>query len=162
MTRTTRRTQARHAFPTWAAPLWGLALLSLLLLPSNYRADGDVQHGHSVFQLWADAADGRVAHHHALAGTASVSVTGDWFDPLIETTPPAPATTGVHGPDVPEYEDSAPALGGVHLLLVSVTVVLAVVVARNPTPRSERSLSGQVPRVLAPPPRPSMAGARLG
>ena len=44
---------------TWFCLLWGMALLGLLLLPSDYRAGAESAHAHSLIQLWADASQGQ-------------------------------------------------------------------------------------------------------
>jgi hypothetical protein len=150
-----RRPLAQHAVPGWIRALWGLALLSLFLLPSDYRAGGESVHGHSLIHLWADAADGRVEHHHhggvippAHAGRA------DWLDPRVESdvaTGPVPSSQD--RPDVPEQHDSAPASSGIHFVLVAMTLLPAVAVVRHLPFGNDRPLIGCCLKIPLPPPR---------
>jgi hypothetical protein len=134
-------------------------LLGLLLLPADYRAGADAAHAHSLVQLWVDAADGTVQHHHGHAGVATKSrVVASWFDPV-------PAGAGAESvaigerPDLAEQHESAPAISGVHLLLVVVALLLIVAMSRAPVPAAGRLLAGRSPRVLLPPPRWVFAAA---
>ena len=126
---------------------WAMALMALLLLPVNYRAGAELAHAHSLPQVLLDAAHGTV-HHHG-SGVA------DWLEPAVSDDAAVAATmAGDEKPDAGQQQDSAPATGGIHLLLV-VAVLLAFSAEASPSvPVRPRKLAGLVPRVLAPPPRP--------
>jgi hypothetical protein len=130
--------------------LWATALVGLLLLPVDYRAGAEHAHAHSLLQLWADAADGRV-HHHARAGI-------DWLDPAVDAPEAAGfAAAGESKPDVGEQQDSAPAAGGLHLLLSALDALPIVSVARRPAVSLAHPLAGLFPPIPVPPPRAAVA-----
>ncbi|MCA9878789.1 MAG: hypothetical protein KC442_13440, partial [Thermomicrobiales bacterium] len=60
-----RRLRAESRFAVWGAPLWTLALLGLLFLPTEYRGGAEAPHSHALLQLLLDAQDGQFAHTHA-------------------------------------------------------------------------------------------------
>src|SRR5688572_27726859 len=62
-TRAVQRRSSQSRVSTWFYLLWSMALLGLLLLPSDYRAGANSAHAHSFIQLWADANTGTVRHH---------------------------------------------------------------------------------------------------
>jgi hypothetical protein len=150
-----RRVNPRFKAPAWTGLLWGLALLGLLLLPSDYRAGAETAHGHALMQLWIDAADGAVHHHHVSAAhVAPRGVAWDWLDPSVagaaETEYPQ---TGKAQSDVAGHQDSTPAVGGVHLLVTAVAFL--VLGAARPFPPSApyRASASRAVQVLLPPPR---------
>ena len=154
-----RRRRDISNLPGWATIFWGLALLSLMSLPSNFRAGADALHGHSLVQLWADAADGRVDHHlHHGTAAEVVRLQSDWFDPRVELDAPAP-WSGLVQLDVSEHDDTTPAPGGIHLLLATFALVPPVGAAARPLVTARRPLAGRTPGVLAPPPRAIPAAA---
>ncbi len=141
--------------PSWTGLLWGLALMGLLLLPSNYRAGAETAHGHALMQLWIDASDGAVHHHHAsVAHTAFQGAAWDWLDPAVNDPTASEAhAAGAAQPDEGQHQDATPAAGGVHLLLTAVAL-LVLVTARSVPPLAPCRLpKSRVTRVLLPPPR---------
>lgn len=142
--------------------IWGMALLGLLLLPSDYRAGAETAHGHSLIQLWIDAANESVHHHHLGDGGFYLDPdrSTSWFDPSIEDTGSAPSfDLADERPDVAEQHDSAPATSGVHLLLTAMTATLAVGARQAPAAGSDLPIAGLSPRILLPPPRWTPAAA---
>jgi hypothetical protein len=105
--------------------------------------------------LWFDAADGAIHHHHdSAAHVASQGAAWDWLEPSVagaaETEYPQ---TGAARPNVAGHQDSTPAVGGVHLLVAA--VALLVLGAARPFPPSApyRAPSSRAVQVLLPPPR---------
>jgi hypothetical protein len=133
--------------------LWALALLGLFLLPSDFRAGAATVHAHSIVQLWIDARDGVVEHHHhgyALphAGDGSAR---DWFDPAFGMVDPPSASN--EDPDVAEHNDSVPTASGGPFLLAAALTLPAIGGLRGPTPALSTPLLGRSPRIPLPPPR---------
>jgi hypothetical protein len=130
-----------------------MALLGLLLLPSDYRAGAESAHAHSLVQLWADATDGAIYHQHHIHRAGAIEMAPNsmvsWFDPAVGE----PSGAGETSPDVGEHQETAPVTGGVHLLLVTVTAPIVVAAETEPTFGPERRLAGRFPRILLPPPR---------
>ena len=126
--------------------LWSLALLGVILLPSQYRAGADFAHAHSLVQLWIDAADGTVHHHHE-GSTA-------WFEP-DQSSPASGSLLAADEEhlDVGEHDDSTPTSSGVHLLLSVLPGLTAVTTGPRLAAGPDRCLTGHTPRVLLPPPR---------
>lgn len=110
--------------------IWLAALVGLLLLPVNYRADGPSAHGHSVYQLLADAADGALGHHPA-------TVAPDDAERL----------------DAGDHNDSTPASPGPHLFIVPVFAFAIAAARRAPTEWTLIPPPGRRPAVPHPPPR---------
>jgi hypothetical protein len=138
--------------------LWGMALLSMLLLPSVYRAGADFPHDHSLLQLLIDASDGVIDHHHAGTRDVAVTATLDWFDPGVPDASAGFASGASEQlPDVGERQESAPATSGVHLMLSVLMLMPAIAGARRTLIEPSRRLTGRAPRVLLPPPRPAFA-----
>ena len=140
--------RAESRFTGWIAPLWILALIGLLFLPTEYRGGASVPHSHALLQLLLDAQDGHFQHSHA-HGAAGSSLAIDWLDPAV--TGNASSTMTRH-PDVGQQQESAPALSVITFLVV--LPLLPIVLNVLPrvslvTPR----LRGHSPRVLFPPPR---------
>jgi hypothetical protein len=130
--------------------LWAVALLGLFLLPIDYRAGAEHAHAHALPQLWADAADG-VVHHHGSGGI-------DWLDPAVDADEAARSSiVGSAAADVGEQQESAPAAGGLHVLLVALVVLPAVSAVGRPSPNRARWLAGLAPRIPSPPPRGAVA-----
>ena len=132
-----------------------MALLSLLLLPADYRAGAESAHAHSLIQLFADAANGTVRHHHrhGLAHPAPQR-SPSWFDPSIGNT----GTTATAGfdderPDAAEHQEFAAVSSGVHLLLTVMMAVVALGGCQSPIAIPDRRQRGLAPRILVPPPR---------
>lgn len=145
-----RRTFLSLLSRQWRLPLWTMSLLGLLLLPLDYRAGAEQAHGHSLFALGADAADGSIHHH----GSRPL----DWLDPAVEVNPADDAATAAKEQvDVGETQDSSPAPGGVHMLLAVVTLLHPTVSIRDPAVVHARRLLGRVPYSLSPPPRMAFA-----
>lgn len=160
MIRGPRRRRDNRAVRWTATVIWGLALLSLMLLPTNFRAGAETLHGHSLAQLWIDAADGRIDHHHPAGAHDALVVLGSWLDPRVDLAAPnAEAAPGQGQPDVGEHEQSTAAPGGIHLLLSFVTFVPPAIAAAVPTYAVTRPPVGRTPRVLLPPPRLEPIGA---
>lgn len=144
--------------PTLTGLLWGMALLSMLLLPSVFRAGADVPHDHSLLQLLLDASDGVIDHHHLGMGAATTASAGDWFDPAVSDAAGGSAdTAGEQRPDVGERQESVPAASGVHLILSMLLFLPVIASLRRIDGEPSRRLSGCAPRVLLPPPRPAFA-----
>jgi hypothetical protein len=144
--------RAESRFAGWIAPLWILALIGLLFLPTEYRGGASVPHSHALLQLLLDAQDGHFLHTHAHP-EASTGFAYDWLDPAV-----ADDAGSTHGrPDVGGQQESAPALS-----IITFLVVLPLLpMTRNALPRvfpETRRLNGRTPRVLIPPPR--FAGTR--
>jgi hypothetical protein len=139
----------------WFSLLWGVALLGLLLLPANYRAGAESAHAHSLFQLWAEAANGTIRHHpdhgpaHAWSGGSS-----SWFDPAVGDIEPTPSV-GFDGqrPDVAAQQESAPVSSGVDLLLTTTIAIVALGIRQAPIDVPDRRLRDLPPRTRVPPPR---------
>jgi hypothetical protein len=131
--------------PPWSKLLWGLALLGVILLPSNYRAGAEFPHSHSLVQLWVDAADGTVHHH---AGSPA-------WDDVESSSHERESQLGLskEHPDAGEHEDSTPTTSGIHLLLSAITILAAVTAGPTPAFGPAQRLTGQILRVLLPPPR---------
>ncbi len=149
-----RRSSQSHV-STWVYLLWSMALLGLLLLPSNYRAGARSAHAHSLIQLWTDANNGTVRHHidHGRAHP-SPGVSTSWFDPSVGG--PGSTTTmdfaGEH-PDAAEQQESAPVSSGVHLLLTIMMAILTLGMCQAPIEIPHPRFRGRSPSILVPPPR---------
>lgn len=143
------------SFSVCSSLLWGMALLSLCLLPTDYRAGAETAHAHSLFQLWLDAADGGVFHVHArqLAATDAFAGTVSWFDPTFAPEGQVQHSAAAQNPDLAHQHDSAPAVSGIDLLLASLAFVPLLSGASEPAPGVIRRLVGRSPQVLPPPPR---------
>ena len=125
---------------------WAMALMSLVLLPVNYRAGAELAHAHSLPQVLLDAANGTV-HHHG-KGVA------DWLEPAVSDDVGVAATmAGDEKPDAGQQQDSAPVTSGIHLLLVVAALLALAAAGSSLDPVRPRKLAGRVPRILAPPPR---------
>jgi hypothetical protein len=150
-TATVQRGNPRITVPGWAGLLWGLALLGLLLLPSDYRAGAETPHAHALLQLWLDAGDGSVHHHH---GTGVHAGAWDWLElPALDVEAAGSDHTSPSGPDVGEHQDSVPAGGGAHLLLQTVPILFLAAPRIVPQTGPGRPLRGRAVAVLLPPPR---------
>jgi hypothetical protein len=140
---------------TWFVLLWGMALLGLLLLPSNYRAGAKSAHAHSLIQLWVDANNGTVRHHidHWLAHP-NPGASSSWFDPSVGGTgSTASMAFDDQRPDAADHQESAPVSSGVHLLLTTMMAIVALGMCQVPVAFPDRRQSGLSPRILVPPPR---------
>jgi hypothetical protein len=132
-----------------------MAMLGLLLLPANYRAGAESAHAHSLIQLWAEAANGTVRHHQdyglAYAGAGGST---SWFDPAVGAPETSP-TVGFDDerPDAAAEQESAPVSSGVHLLLTTMTAIIALGMCQAPIDVPDRGRRGLPPRILVPPPR---------
>jgi hypothetical protein len=133
-----------------------MALLGLFLLPSDFRAGAETAHGHALVQLWVDARDGVIEHHHQHAQRFQNShLAGyDWFDPAAGVSDHLdPRGVNAEDPDLGGHSDSAPAASGIAFLLAAAVIVPAVAIARAPAPGRGRPLVGRTPPILLPPPR---------
>ena len=126
--------------------LWGLALLGVVLLPSDYRAGAEFPHAHSLVQLWVDAEDGMV-HHHEMGATA--------WDDVASSSHERESQLGASEErlDIGEHENSMPTTSGIDLLLSAITMLVAAPASQMPAFGPQRRLTGQIPRVILPPPR---------
>jgi hypothetical protein len=150
-----RRRWSDSRVPIGSRLLWGMALLSLLLLPTDYRAGAEAPHGHSLIQLWADASDGRVDHHvdHELLASDPVPSTS-WFDPAVgETNVIRSSGLDDEHPDIAAQHESAPLSGGIALLVTATTAVTILRMNEAPRALSDRKRTGLPARILVPPPR---------
>ncbi|MBW3633645.1 MAG: hypothetical protein KY456_11535 [Chloroflexi bacterium] len=155
-TRSVQRRRGNSGLKAWISLLWALALLGLLLLPSDYRAGAEIAHGHSLVQLWVDATDGTVdhAHDHHLVPDPASPLTTSWLDPLVGDPGTAGSSRPVdEAPDAAKQHDSAPTASGIQLLLTTGIVLLAVGWRLEPAAGSDRLVTGLSPRVVVPPPR---------
>ncbi len=149
---TQRRVHLRHNTPAWAALLRGLAILSLLFLPTSFRGGAEAAHAHTFFQLWADAADGHVDHHRHSLDTGAIAE--NWLDPRVEMREDAGSTqTTSDQVDTGSHEDSAPVTAGVHLLIAMVASTVPPPSERVSVLTTTPPLMGMQPAVLSPPPR---------
>jgi hypothetical protein len=132
-----------------------MALLGLLLLPSNYRAGAENAHAHSLIQLWADATNGTIRHHldHGVSHPGQERPSS-WFDPAIDDTDTT-ASVGFHDerPDATAQQESAPMSSGVHLLLTVMTTIVAPGLCQVPAEVPGQRHTELSPRVHVPPPR---------
>jgi hypothetical protein len=132
-----------------------MALLGLLLLPTDFRAGAESPHGHSLIQLWADASDGRLDHHVArelLDSGQGPSIS--WFDPVVGETKDSQAIDiDAERPDVAAQHESASVAGGSDLLVAAVTAVTILGMYQAPLALPERRRAGLPARILVPPPR---------
>ena len=155
-TRSVQRRRGNSGLKSRLNLLWGIALFGLLLLPAEYRAGAETAHGHSLVQLWVDAADGAVDHghdHHRAPDPAPAAATS-WLEPLIGDVGNAGwAGLNDERPDVAEQHDSAPTVNGIHILLTMVTVSLALGARLTTAASCDRPIAGLSPRVVLPPPR---------
>jgi len=118
----------------------------VILLPSDYRAGAEFPHAHSLVQLWVDAEDGTV-HHHDAGATA--------WDEAASSSHERESQLGAseERPDIGEHEDSMPTTSGIHLLLSAITMLTAAPPSHMPVFGPQQRLTGQISRVLLPPPR---------
>jgi hypothetical protein len=140
--------RAESRFAGWIAPLWILALIGLLFLPTEYRGGASAPHSHALLQLLLDAQDGHFLHIHAQPEMSAGHAYG-WLDPAVADD--AVGTTQGR-PDVGSQQESAPALS----IITFLVVLPQLPMTRNALPRvlpEIRRLSGLTPRVLFPPPR---------
>jgi hypothetical protein len=132
-----------------------MALLGLLILPSNYRAGAESAHAHSLIQLWADATNGTVRHHidHGTAHS-SPDLSSSWFDPAVgDIESILMMDSGDERPDAMEHQESTPVSSGVHLLLMSMMAIVTLGMCPAPIEIPHRRYRGLSPRILVPPPR---------
>lgn len=88
-----------------------LVLCAVALPPVEYRGGGEHTHAHAVVQLWDDAADGALDHHHAETGGVAHGGVAE-----------AP-------PDVPRLTALAAAEQATPTLVVAAASLLAIVVS---------------------------------
>jgi hypothetical protein len=132
-----------------------MALLSLLLLPIDFRAGAEAPHGHSLIQLWVDVSDGRLDHHvdrELLASGPGLSTS--WFDPAMGETKEIGAI-GFDGgrPDIAAQHESAPVAGGTELFVTAMAAVVILGMNQAPIALPDRKRTGLPARILVPPPR---------
>ena len=132
-----------------------MALLSLLLLPSDFRAGAEAPHGHSLIQLLADARDGRIDHHGDRAHVASGPLLSTaWFDPAAGKTNSNWFTSPCEErPDIAAQHESAPMASGPDVLMMATMVVAILGMIEAPRALSDRTRAGLPARILVPPPR---------
>jgi len=141
--------------PIGSRLLWGMALLSLLLLPTDCRAGAEARHGHSLVQLLADARDGRIDHHgdheHVTSGPV---LSTSWIDPALgEMNSNRSSGPGDERPDIAAQQESVPVAGGIDLLVTAMAVTASLGMIEVPQALSDRTRTGLPARVLVPPPR---------
>ncbi len=145
------RLPARATFPG-AGLLWVLALIGLVLSPSDYRAGAVHAHAHALWQLLLDAADGQIHHHDEDAG-AETRMVADWFDPTAGTgelrAPPSSHT----GPDIGTPNDTSLASSSIAIIIATLAVVFPEIAPAVLQGGGDRPPAGVVPRVPSPPPR---------
>jgi hypothetical protein len=130
------------------APLWILALIGLLFLPTEYRGGAADPHGHALVQLLLDAQDGQFSHAHAHQQAAE-GFSYNWLDPAVYDSDSGSTAAQL---DLGEQQDRAPALSMISFLIV-VPLLPVVPGVHPPIPMETRRLRGRSPRVLIPPPR---------
>jgi hypothetical protein len=159
VTFTVRRGFLLPSFSTCSSLLWGMTLVSLFLLPTDYRAGAETAHAHSLFQLWLDAADGSVFHEHTGQSATKESVTStiSWFDPTFALVDSDPHPASAHDSDLAHQQDSAPAISGIDILLTTLAYLPLLLKTRKPEPDAPLPLLGRFPQVLSPPPRSLLA-----
>lgn len=132
-----------------------MALLSLLLLPSDFRAGAEAPHGHSLIQLLADARDGRIDHHgdreHVTSGPLPLTA---WFDPAAGEMK-SNRSNGLDDerPDIAAQHESASVSSGPDVLMMATMVVAILGMIEAPRALSDRTRAGLPARILVPPPR---------
>lgn len=139
-----------------ATLIWLAALAGLLLLPVNFRAGSPSTHGHSVYQLLADAADGALDHHQGAAAGAAAA--DDQTSGAVHDEGAA-APDNMEGLDAGDHNDSAPATPGTHLFIAPVLMFVIAPAGRSPAAWLLLHLHGRRPTVPRPPPRPARIGA---
>jgi hypothetical protein len=144
--------RGHHNAPAWAALLRGLAILSLLLLPTSFRGGADATHAHAFLQTWADAADGHIDHHlHRLDGGA---IATSWLEPRVEVRDGDNAGHArTNQVDTGTHEDSAPVTTSVHMLIAMISIADAPPRERGSLFTTMPPLMGFQPAVLSPPPQ---------
>lgn len=145
--------RANSRMSGWIAPLWIMALVGILLIPTEYRGGAGTLHSHALFQLLLDASDGQVAHTHSHVTPRSYAT--DWLDPQI--LDPASSQERVR-PDVGQQQERVSAVSIITfvLLLPHVLMIPSALPRVSPTPRR---LVGMTLRVLSPPPRAAVVAA---
>ena len=146
--------RAESRFAGWIAPLWALARVGLLFLPTEYRGGASAPHSHALLQLLLDAQDGRFEHLHAHQD-ATTGFAYDWLDPTVAHD--HPGTTHGH-PDVGQQQESAPAVSVITFLVVLPLLPMIP----NALPRVSSvtlRLDGRTPPVQSPPPKALSAHA---
>jgi hypothetical protein len=139
--------RAESRFASWLAPLWILALIGLLCLPTEYRGGAAAPHSHALLQLLLDAQDGHFEHIHAHQ-EASFDIAHDWLDPVVDDV----NSLAQPRPDVGQQQESAPALSIVTFLVVLPLLPMVPHSLPRISPETLR-LNGRTPRVLFPPPK---------
>lgn len=154
-TRAVRRRWSEPRVPIGSCLLWGMALLSLLLLPTDFRAGAEAPHGHSLIQLWVDASDGQLDHHVDRELFASgPGPSTSWFDPAVgETKEVRSIGLDDERPDVAAQHESAPVAGGIELLVTAMAAVAILGMNQAPLALPDRRPTGLPARILVPPPR---------
>ena len=132
-----------------------MALLSLLLLPTDCRAGAEARHGHSLVQLLTDARDGRIDHHgdheHVTSGPV---LSTSWIDPALgEMNSNRSSGPGDERPDIAAQQESVPVAGGIDVLVTAMAVTASLELIEVPQALSDRTRTGLPARVLVPPPR---------
>ena len=143
--------KAESRYSCWIAPLWILALIGLLFLPTEYRGGAAAPHSHALIQLLLDAQDGHFKHIHAHP-EASTGIAHDWLDPAVADDA---SNAGQSRLDFGQQQESAPALSVVTFLVVLPLLLMVP----NTLPRislETHRLKGRTPRVLSPPPQGAM------
>lgn len=141
--------RAESRFAGWIAPLWILALIGLLFLPTEYRGGAAAPHSHALLQLILDAQDGQFLHTHTHQ-SAPPGFAYDWLDPAVADDAVGSADTY---PDVGGQQERASAMSIITFLVVLPLLPVMHLVVPRISPNTLR-LNGCTPRVLAPPPRP--------
>lgn len=155
-TQSVQRRRRNPVLMEWQRLFWGMALLGLFLLPSDYRAGAETGHSHSLIQLWLDAGDGQVRHEHFRTRTPNsfLAQASSWFEPEVNDVSTDQASQIEHETsDVGDQHESAPTASEFHLNLLPATLTLLSGTHEMPIARSDRRLAGLSPPILLPPPR---------
>lgn len=146
-----RRAESR--FAGWTAPLWILALVGILFIPTEYRGGAVSPHSHALLQLVLDAQDGQIIHTHAHQDAAFVAL--DWLNPEVPDTA-ADQVQAQLQPDIGQQQDRASTVSIISFLVMLPALLMLSGDLPRVAPAMPR-LVGRSPRVLFPPPRTFVA-----
>ena len=120
-----------------------LLLLAVFLLPVQMRAGANDPHPHALLQVLLDARDGAIDHHADESHVAASHAEHD-------VGHPAPRA---YDPDVPTFEEPAPAASGGQMLAALVVLVFAPLPALRQVWPAPPARIGRTPPFDPPPPR---------
>lgn len=145
--------RAESRFAGWIAPLWVLALVGILFIPTEYRGGASSPHSHALLQLLLDAQDSHFAHTHSYPTTSQAAT--DWLDPEVQD---ATASQEQVRPDIGQQQERASTVS----IMTFLVLLPALPMLTGEMPRiapATRRLVGRAPCVLSPPPRVSVTTA---